>query len=140
VAFRITAVSSTWHEFADKAGYVAPDLVIGFHPGINDLTYPWRDTLHALGRTDIPLVFTSFLESDHEKDLELVSMLGFGVRFKEPAPFLSPVLGMGFTDNEMSKRCVIQKNAFWFGGVGPVNKQAAMELLLGKLDSYQVSK
>lgn len=107
-------ITSAWHEVAQNPddSFRQPDLVLGFHPGVYDLTYPWVSTLEALNTRNIPTVFTSWEEKDHEKQSQFLRFLGFDVAFEGVAPFASPRVVVMPNPGET---LVKTSNSFWIG-------------------------
>lgn len=54
----------TYAEFLASDLYSSPSLVMAFHPGFHDSTYPWWPTLQFLLHEDVPLALTCFSEQD----------------------------------------------------------------------------
>lgn len=53
--------------------YSQPDMVMAFHPGFHDGTYPWWPTLQFLLHENVPLALTCFSEKDLQETLDMIS-------------------------------------------------------------------
>ena len=88
----IKCVTATWHEFiGEQADFVSPDLIIAYHPGIYDFTYPWRPTLRKIVMSSIPSIFTCWNEDDLKQTLDVLNheMLKANILFEGPSQFPS---------------------------------------------------
>eukprot|EP00927_Polykrikos_kofoidii_P006345 TRINITY_DN12579_c0_g1_i10.p1 TRINITY_DN12579_c0_g1~~TRINITY_DN12579_c0_g1_i10.p1 ORF type:complete len:671 (-),score=87.37 TRINITY_DN12579_c0_g1_i10:648-2630(-) len=83
----------TYADFLCSDMYVTPDLVVAFHPGFYDGTYPWWPTLQFLLHEDVPIAVTCFSDSDLQETKEMVrngdAIFPAKVVFEETNPFVS---------------------------------------------------
>lgn len=63
----------TYADFLGSALYSSPDLVMAFHPGFHDGTYPWWPTLQFLLHEDVPLAITCFSDTDLRDTREMIA-------------------------------------------------------------------
>ena len=63
----------TYADFLCSPMYSQPDMVMAFHPGFHDGTYPWWPTLQFLLHENVPLALTCFSEKDLQETLDMFS-------------------------------------------------------------------
>ena len=114
----IKCVTAIWHEFIEQADFVSPDLIIAYHPGIFDFSYPWRPTLRKIVMSSIPSIFTCWDEDELKQTLDVLNdeMLNANILFEGPSQF--PSFFKRSAQKEWNKYTIVLDNSYWVGFCG----------------------
>ena len=111
----VTPVVGCYHDYTVRSGYLLPDLVVAFHPGIQAKSYAWKPTLRFLVSHNIATVFTCWNERELEDHVNFLSTddIRADIRTKGAAPFPSTLKRHLSASTGRNETIIMVMNSYW---------------------------